>query len=111
MMDCEGWWEQPIFGRQPMHQLRLSFADGTIQGAGVDIVGAFLFDGTMSPSGDVAMVKKYIGKHFVQYVGKYDGEGLMWGIWTIGPFKGRWSIRLQPASGAAADEIEDFASE
>jgi len=111
MMPCEGWWEQPVFGRQTMHQLRLSFAGGTIQGAGVDIVGAFLFDGTLSPGGDVAMIKKYIGKHSVNYIGKYDGEGLMWGMWRIGPFKGPWAIRLQPGGEAATDEINSLTSE
>jgi hypothetical protein len=111
MMPCDGWWEQRGFGRQPMHQLQLSFAGGMIRGAGVDIVGPFLFDGTLSHGGDVAMVKKYVGKHRVNYVGKYDGEGLMWGMWNIGPFKGPWAIRLQPGGEMAADEVGGLTSE
>src|SRR5689334_22887321 len=107
LIPCEGWWEQVFFGRQAMRQLGLSFDGGMIRGAGVDIVGAFLLDGTMSPEGDVVMAKKYVGKHQVQYIGKYDGEGLMWGTWRLGPFKGPWAIRLQPGGVAAADEIDE----
>ena len=44
---CEGWWEQPGFGRQPMEQLQLSFNAGEVTGAGIDVVGAFRIAGRL----------------------------------------------------------------
>jgi hypothetical protein len=107
ILECEGWWEQPIFGRQAMSQLRMAFAEGRVRGAGRDIVGEFLFNGTISPDGDVVMVKQYIGRHSVNYVGKYDGEGLMWGRWSLGIFRGPWMIRLgRPGDSTSAEIVE-----
>src|SRR5262245_52261093 len=87
---CEGWWEQDHFGRQAMRELILQFIDGTIVGSGIDIVGRFTLTGTISNAGQVAMVKQYVGRHKVDYVGVYDGEGIMWGEWWIGSLHNRW---------------------
>ena len=43
------------------------------------------------------MVKQYVGQHEVEYRGTYDGEGLMWGEWHIGPLTDRWMIKLKGA--------------
>lgn len=93
---CEGWWEQAGYGRQPMEQLRLSFRDGQISGSGVDVIGPFTFSGRLDVQA-VAMVKQYLGKHRVDYVGSFDGEGTFWGNWSIGPFGGPWRIRVVSA--------------
>lgn len=103
---CEGWWEQAGFGRQPMEQLRLRFEAGQITGVGTDIIGPFSFTGTMSGGGQVVMLKRYFGRHTVDYLGMYDGEGLLWGEWRIGPMLGRWAIRIKGSPGAADHAIE-----
>jgi hypothetical protein len=100
-LTCEGWWEQDLFGRQPMRDLRIRFDAGKIVGAGRDIVGTFTFAGSLSAAGQVAMVKRYIGLHSVNYVGTYDGEGLLWGHWHIGPLHNRWLIKIQRAGQTA----------
>jgi hypothetical protein len=108
ILDCDGWWEQPILGRQAMRELRMAFAEGRVRGAGKDIVGEFLFNGTISPDGQVVMVKQYIGRHSVNYVGNYDGEGLMWGRWSLGLFRGPWMIRIGRLGESASAEIEEL---
>jgi hypothetical protein len=91
---CDGWWHQPEFGRQPMLDLRLHIAGGRITGAGRDIVGRFTLAGTSDEQGRVAMIKRYIDLHTVEYEGQYDGEGLLWGLWHIGPLTDRWMIKI-----------------
>jgi hypothetical protein len=86
-----GWWEQPRFGRQEMQAFQLRFAGGLVEGEGRDIVGRFTFHGTYDDQGGVYLVKQYIGKHQVTYMGTYDGEGTISGRWSIldlasGPF-------------------------
>ncbi len=109
-LDCEGWWEQSGYGRQPMQRLRLRFAAGAISGTGVDIIGPFTFEGSMTADARVLMIKQYIGRHQVRYVGTYDGEGLLWGEWYIGPFTGPWLIRLRADAGSPSHEIESVAA-
>jgi hypothetical protein len=79
-----GYWEQHGYGRQPMHDLVLRFAGGVIDGEGVDVVGRFTFEGVYDPDGSVTLVKHYLGQHDVLYRGTYDGEGTIWGDWSIG---------------------------
>ena len=79
-----GYWEQPVFGRQPMNDFLLRFADGVVEGEGRDIVGRFTFRGTYDDQGNVVLVKQYIGRHRVLYRGRYDGEGAIHGTWSIG---------------------------
>jgi hypothetical protein len=66
-------------------------------------VGLFTFTGTIDAQGRVAMLKRYLGQHTVEYHGTYDGEGLLWGKWHIGPITDKWLIRLKRSSGAVAD--------
>lgn len=89
---CEGWWEQNVYGRQPMSPLTLTFTDGEIQGSGNDIVGPFTMTGTMR-DGQVVIHKQYLGKHATKYIGQFDGEGSMQGSWHIGDVTGPWGIR------------------
>ncbi|MBI3468555.1 MAG: hypothetical protein HY000_36600 [Planctomycetes bacterium] len=107
-VQCEGWWEQVWYGRQPMHNLRLTFEHGRVQGSGVDMVGPFTFSGMIAENGAVTMRKQYIGMHSVEYMGMYDGEGLMAGEWRIEGFRGPWLIRIGRATSAAAKEIQEI---
>jgi hypothetical protein len=86
-----GHWEQTIWGRQAMRDLVLRFEGGMVEGSGVDVVGRFTFAGTYDDGGNVALLKRYVGKHEVLYLGRYDGEGSIVGTWSIrelwsGPF-------------------------
>lgn len=103
--NCEGWWEQGWFGRQPMERLAMSFGGRRIRGSGGDIVGPFTFDGLIDPSGGVAMIKRYVGAHSVDYLGTYDGEGTMSGEWRLGSLCGRWMITIRRVQAAANAEI------
>jgi hypothetical protein len=74
-----------------MNNLVLHFGGGTVRGEGRDVIGVFTFAGTYDSCGRVRMVKQYVGKHQVLYEGTYDGEGTIYGEWSIaslwrGPF-------------------------
>jgi len=82
----DGFWVQEIWGRQPMTPFTLNFAAGTVSGSGRDVVGRFTFSGEYNETtGELRMIKQYIGKHRVLYVGRPDGEGSIQGTWSIGP--------------------------
>lgn len=107
---CQGWWEQAGFGRQPMTDLVLSFDAGTIDGSGIDIIGPFTLSGTVD-QGQAVLRKSYIGQHQVEYVGTFDGEGTLQGMWRIaGAFHGKWLIRITAeASGQAKlEDVEEW---
>ena len=89
---CEGWWEQEGFGRQPMERLQLSFDEGQVSGSGTDIVGPFHFTGRLD-GGNALLLKQYVGRHHVDYLGTFDGEGTLSGNWRIGQYEGSWMIR------------------
>ncbi len=78
-----GFWEAAGWGRRWMEPLELRFDDGRVEGEGSDCIGRFTFAGTQS-GGVVRLVKQYIGKHSVNYLGRVDGEGVIVGQWTIG---------------------------
>jgi hypothetical protein len=92
-------------GRQPMEDLSLQLADGLIRGGGRDVIGLFTFYGRMEQDGRVLMTKQYIGQHAVTYQGQYDGEGTIFGKWSIGPWdSGDFLLRLSRAENSAADQ-------
>jgi hypothetical protein len=95
---CDGWWQQAGYGRQPMRDLQLEFSSGQITGSGADIIGQFTFRGTLDPAGRVQMIKQYVGLWSVDYIGTYDGEGLLFGHWRVGGLTDEWLIRLKPPS-------------
>ena len=80
-----GFWDQRAFGRQEMSAFELHFQpNGQARGQGIDMVGPFTFAGSAYPvTGLVTLVKQYLGKHTVKYVGQPDGEGCILGAWTI----------------------------
>jgi hypothetical protein len=99
-----GYWEQEVWGRQPMDNLVLRFADGFVDGQGKDVIGAFTFSGEYDAEGGVTLVKQYVGRHRVLYHGSYDGEGTIFGRWSIGQ---HWSgpFALSPVQRRAAAEL------
>jgi hypothetical protein len=89
-----GFWHQAEYGRQEMAEFELHFADGSIRGRGVDIVGLFLFSGTYDAVGNVELTKQYLGRHQVHYTGQHDGEGVIAGQWHIPPlWAGTFAMR------------------
>lgn len=98
-----GHWDQPGFGRQPMQEFSLRFADGTCSGEGRDLVGTFVVRGIYDAHGSVEFVKQYVGKHQVRYVGRHDGEGTIHGEWSISP---AWagSFALKPVHRLPVDD-------
>jgi hypothetical protein len=63
----------------------LIFIKHLVRGWGTDVVGKFIFTGTYSSAtGEVDLLKKYIGQHTVAYKGKLN-ETLdkITGIWSI----------------------------
>ena len=107
---CEGWWEQAGYGRQPMNNLHLRMHNGVIAGEGTDVIRPFEFKGTIASNGQVEMSKHYEDRHTVLYLGRYDGEGTMFGEWHIDGLTGNWWIRfLAPSqlelSGESIGEI------
>lgn len=91
---CIGWWQQEGYGRQPMHQLQISFQQSQIAGSGVDMIAPFTLTGNLRSDGTVEFVKQYTGRHTVLYVGQYDGEGTFYGTWDIDGYRGQWSIKV-----------------
>jgi hypothetical protein len=97
-----GFWEQTMFGKQPMRQLTLRFESGRIDGDGVDVIGRFTFTGSYDDGGSIALIKQYAGLHQVLYRGAYDGEGSILGRWSIGDY---WSgpFALAPIRGESQE--------
>jgi hypothetical protein len=99
-----GYWEQAGWGRQLMDGLVLRFADGLVEGEGSDCIGPFTFSGRYDDHGGVVLTKQYVGRHSVLYRGTYDGEGTLFGRWSIGsqwsgPFALSPVRRRPPADG------------
>ncbi len=105
---CEGWWEQLFHGRQPMDGLRLAVAGHEINGVGTDIIGPFTLQGLISDDGRVSILKDYLGRHSVRYEGQHDGEGRMWGVWSLPGFNGRWMIAFRRELRGELDDIRQL---
>lgn len=106
VLECEGWWVQDFFGRQPMSPLTLTFDEGNISGSGKDIVGPFTMEGVLK-DGKVAIDKQYVGQHATTYLGEFDGEGSMQGTWHIDGNTGPWGIHMRQRQ-APTDEIRQL---
>lgn len=81
-----------------MRQLRLTFAEGVVEGSGSDCVGDFVFSGVYErDTGRVLLLKHYLGAHLVEYDGRNDNDGLwLWGMWHIPGFD-RGGFHMWPA--------------
>lgn len=102
-----GYWQQRG-RRRAMHDLVLRFDDGAISGEGRDCAGRFTFAGTCDATGAVAMVKQYLGMHQVMYRGQFDGEGTIFGRWTIWPFDAGEFVLTVAGGRSAADEAAEI---
>ncbi len=79
MANWSGWWEQDGYGRQEMRNLLLEVSpEGETSGSGDDCVGSFTIEGTVSA--EVRLVKQYVRRHSLLYVGTNSGEGIF-GTW------------------------------
>lgn len=107
-IECEGWWEQVFHGRQPMEGLSLSVDDGQVVGEGADVIGPFTMDGHSSADGRVSILKRYAGRHSVRYEGQHDGEGRMWGIWSLPGSSGRWMIAFRRERRSDPDDVRQI---
>jgi len=67
-----------------MSPLELRFANGRVEGEGEDCVGPFTFSGSYHEDGTVTLIKQYVGRHQVLYRGQHDGEGTIFGRWSLG---------------------------
>jgi hypothetical protein len=100
-----GFWDQPVYGRQTMRELVLRFSAGRVDGRGVDIVGPFTFDGTHESDGTVKLMKRY-PYHSVTYQGRYDGEGTVYGEWSIGVHsRGKFVLTPNRSRNSEGSEI------
>jgi hypothetical protein len=91
-----------------MHDVVLAIHEGLVSGQGIDCVGRFSFRGTWDSQGVVSLVKQYVRKHQVLYQGQYDGEGSIFGRWSIAPFdSGEFLLSLVP-DRAACGELAEF---
>ena len=108
MVPCEGWWEQTFHGRQPMEELRLSVVGRIVDGVGTDVIGPFTLEGHVSEDGRVSILKSYRGRHSVRYEGQHDGEGRMWGVWSLPGSSGRWMIASRNESPAHLDDLRQI---
>jgi len=105
---CEGWWEQVFHGRQPMESLRVAVEGRLVAGEGTDIIGPFTLDGEISDDGRVSLLKDYLGRHSVRYEGQHDGEGRMWGVWSLPGFNGRWMIAFRREPRGDLDDLRQI---
>ena len=88
-----GFWIQKSFGKQGM-KCHLSFSEGRLFGAGIDVVGRFAMSGTYDVgTGRCLLSKRYQGAHCVQYEGVCENDELwLWGVWQLGSDRGGFHI-------------------
>lgn len=103
-----GYWVQRGLGRQSMYGVVLRFEDGAVRGSGEDCIGRFTFEGTCDTDGTVAMVKQYVGKHQVLYHGQFDGEGTIFGRWSIWPFNSGEFVLTLMRESQASEAIQEI---
>jgi len=104
-----GYWDEVGLGRQGMRELVLRFESGVVEGEGVDIVGRFELSGSYADDGGVRLFK-YYRSHEVLYEGTYDGEGTIFGQWTIDTFwRGRFALTPERRSFGAGTETKEIA--
>jgi hypothetical protein len=107
-----GYWEQNIWGRQSMSNLVLRFTAGQVNGRGADIIGPFTLQGQYDDAGTVTLLKQYVGRHSVLYRGRYDGEGTIFGEWSIpGGWRGPFALSPEDFEVPADTPILTIATE
>jgi hypothetical protein len=90
-------------------RLSLRLDEGQIEGTGDDCIGPFTFRGEYDSQGMISMVKQYIGQHRVNYEGAYDGEGTIFGRWSIGhSWTGAFALKLDQADTDTGGAIKSL---
>lgn len=79
-----GFWIQGTVGKHNM-TCHLTFSDGRVAGAGSDMIGRFVMEGTYDlKTGRCLLTKTYEGAHRLHYRGVSEGDELwLWGIWQL----------------------------
>lgn len=106
----DGFWVQTGWGRQAMTPFTLHFLAGRVTGEGRDVVGRFTFSGEYDEvTGELRLVKQYLGRHQVLYVGRPDGEGSIQGTWSIGEHHtGPFLLRPVVAKPSGDEPIQEI---
>ena len=82
-------------------KMNLRFSNGQVNGSGIDDIGEFEIEGQYSlVSGNLAWLKKYIGKHQVTYSGKMEQHSIS-GQWQISYSEGSFKLWPYTAGGTA----------
>lgn len=90
-----GWYRlpPPLDAREHWMSFTLECQEGEVRGRGSDDVTTFVLEGTFV-AGHCDWVKRYDGRHSVDYQGSWDGT-VVEGVWSI---PGNWqgSFRVWP---------------
>ena len=85
---------------------------GEVSGSGEDCVGSFSITGTISA--EVVLVKQYVRRHSLHYVGTNSGEGIF-GTWHVpgapaipGLTLGRFALFPMKESASDRDAVRDL---
>ena len=75
----------------------------------MDVVGRFTFDGTYDSDSTITLIKRY-PHHTVKYQGRYDGEGTVYGEWSIGDYaRGKFALTPHRFTEPGETEILEIA--
>jgi len=88
----EGHYEQ--WGSNHPQKMTLEFADGIIEGDGVDGIGSFLIEGEYRVDRNevrAGWIKTYKGRHSVLYLGTLQ-KGRIVGQWELTGFNGDFAL-------------------
>jgi hypothetical protein len=101
--EWNGFYLEQIQPKRGWMHLYKSFENGQIKGEGTDYVGPWVSHGSYdSETGACQWVKKYVGKHNVEYQGVCGSNGIQ-GRWRIGAMTGEFHI--WPKSMGNLDEM------
>jgi|HubBroStandDraft_1064217.scaffolds.fasta_scaffold369219_2 hypothetical protein len=96
--------------RKYMMDLVLEFKNSIMTGDGADGIGYFTISGNYSAqNGECSWVKRYVGRHAVNYQGFREGKGI-WGNWTLITSKGGfhiWPLSEGPPLGVTEETNKD----
>jgi hypothetical protein len=90
--------------------LSLTCRDGELTGTGGDLVGPYSIQGHYDlETGQCEWIKRYLGKHTVNYRGHNDGHGI-WGVWEIkqlgGLYIDRGGFHIWPEGTDVSEETD-----
>ena|SRR5688572_32863787 len=91
-----GLWEGHYvqWGARHPQKMTLEFADGLMQGDGIDGIGSFVIEGEYRVDEEevrAGWIKTYVGRHSVLYLGTVR-KGRLVGQWELGGFEGDFAL-------------------